>query len=162
MSYINDHLLVGEQILYRTKPHWIIFVLPIFLSIVGILLVIQTTPLELLGYLMLVAAVTQWISAYCTYATCEYALTNKRILIKMGFIRRQSIETLLQRIEGIQVDQNILGRILNYGTLVICGVGGTKDHFRTIDSPNSFRRNVQEQIERLIVADGENAEILEK
>ncbi|CAN5255880.1 PH domain-containing protein [soil metagenome] len=159
MSYIDENLLVGEYVLFRTKPHWIIFAVPIMLSVLAIVLIIQRTPIELLGYLLLFTAAVQWFTAYLTYATCEYGLTNKRILIKIGFIRRQSIETLLQRIEGIQIDQNILGRMLNYGTIIICGVGGTKDHFRMIDSPIQFRRNVQEQIERILQNTPEETEL---
>lgn len=158
MSYIDEHLLAGEQILYRTKPHWIIFGVPISLSILAIALIIQKSPIELLGYLLLFAAAIQWFSAYLTYVTSEYGLTNKRILIKIGFLHRQSIETLLQRIEGIQINQNLLGRILDYGTIIICGVGGTKDHFRMIDAPSVFRRKVQEQIERILMSNGEERE----
>jgi uncharacterized membrane protein YdbT with pleckstrin-like domain len=72
--------------------------------------------------------------------------TNKRVLVKIGWLRRQSLETLLSKIETIGVEQDILGRALDYGTIVVTGTGGSKEPFRTIASPMEFRRAVQEQI----------------
>jgi uncharacterized membrane protein YdbT with pleckstrin-like domain len=64
-------------------------------------------------------------------------------LIKVGLIRRHSLELLLQKVEGIGVDQGILGRILGYGTITVSGVGGTQEAFRMISNPLEFRRQVQ-------------------
>jgi uncharacterized membrane protein YdbT with pleckstrin-like domain len=80
-----------------------------------------------------------WIRA----SSSEFAITNKRVLIKVGLVRRHSLELLLQKVEGIGVDQSILGRILGYGTITVSGVGGTKEAFRMISSPLEFRRQVQ-------------------
>ena len=59
--------------------------------------------------------------AFVIYKTTEIAITNKRIIAKFGFISRRTIEINLQKIESIQVDQNVLGRLLDYGTIVIAG-----------------------------------------
>ena len=67
-------------------------------------------------------------------------------MIKTGFIRRNSLETLLTKVEGIQVNQGMLGRILNYGTIIVKGTGGTSNPFHKIDAPLEFRKKVQEQI----------------
>ena len=80
-----------------------------------------------------------WIKS----SSSEFAITNKRVLIKVGLIRRHSLELLLQKVEGIGVDQGILARILGYGTITISGVGGTKEAFRVISNPLEFRRQVQ-------------------
>ena len=81
--------------------------------------------------------------------TSEFGVTNKRVLVKVGFIRRYSIELLLTKVEGIQVAQSILGRILRYGTIIVTGTGGGKEPFHKIDDPFEFRRQVQEQIEAI-------------
>ena len=83
---------------------------------------------------------------YITYSTSEFGVTNKRVLVKVGFIKRHSLETLLTKVEGISVDQGILGRILGYGSIVITGTGGTKEPFHKINAPFEFRKQVQEQI----------------
>ncbi len=66
--------------------------------------------------------------------------------MKVGFIRRKSLEVLLSKVEGIQVDQSILGRILGFGSVTIIGTGGTQDQFDMLKSPFEFRRKAQEQI----------------
>jgi uncharacterized membrane protein YdbT with pleckstrin-like domain len=88
-----------------------------------------------------------WLAlmAFITYKTSEYAITNQRILVKTGFIRRLSLEIFLNRVEGIQVFQTVAGRVFNYGTIVIVGTGGSRDAFAYIPNPLLFRRVVQEQ-----------------
>mgnify|MGYP003795274701 CR=1 FL=1 len=80
------------------------------------------------------------------YRTSEFGVTNRRIIIKSGFIRRMSLETFLNRIEGVSVEQKILGRIFGYGTITFIGVGGTKNSFRKIKKPLELARYVQESI----------------
>jgi uncharacterized membrane protein YdbT with pleckstrin-like domain len=98
------------------------------------------------GLLLVLFAFPLVITALIARATSEFAVTNKRVLIKIGWLRRHSLETLLSKIETIRVEQGILGRALDYGTIVVSGTGGSKEPFRTIASPMEFRRKVQEQI----------------
>ena len=81
-------------------------------------------------------------------ANSEFAVTNKRVLIKTGWIRRHSLEILLSKIEGIRVEQDVLGRMWDYGTIVVSGTGGSKEPFHRIAEPMLFRRRVQDQISR--------------
>jgi uncharacterized membrane protein YdbT with pleckstrin-like domain len=80
------------------------------------------------------------------YVGTEFAVTNKRVLSKTGFIQRESDETLLSKVEAIAVDQGILGRMLGFGTVRITGSGGTEDAFAGISQPLEFRRQVQTQV----------------
>jgi uncharacterized membrane protein YdbT with pleckstrin-like domain len=98
------------------------------------------------GLLLVLFAFPLVITALIARATSEFAVTNKRVLIKIGWLRRHSLETLLSKIETIRVEQGILGRALDYGTIVVSGTGGSKEPFRTIASPMEFRRKVQDQI----------------
>ena len=84
-----------------------------------------------------------FIPPWIRSASSEFAITNKRVLIKVGLVRRHSLELLLQKVEGIGVDQSVMGRILGYGTITVSGVGGTKESFRMISDPLEFRRQVQ-------------------
>ena len=72
------------------------------------------------------------------------AVTNKRVIIKVGLISRRTAELNLNKVENIGVNQSILGRILNYGTITVVGTGGTHEQFRWVASPIEFRRAVQE------------------
>jgi uncharacterized membrane protein YdbT with pleckstrin-like domain len=85
--------------------------------------------------------------AFLVYNTSEYAETDKRVLVKFGVIKRRSLELLLNKIEGISVNQGLLGRGLGYGTIVVNGSGGTKEPFHSIREPFEFRKQVQAQVE---------------
>jgi uncharacterized membrane protein YdbT with pleckstrin-like domain len=66
--------------------------------------------------------------------------------VKIGLFRRTSLEVLLNKIEGIQVNQSILGRLVGFGSITVTGTGGTKDPFHNIAGPFEFRKQAQEQI----------------
>jgi len=147
MSYVEKHLMPGEQIEYRANLHWLVFILPTLLLIAGILLYsLGGNFLKILALILFVGVLVTGLSAVIERRTSEFAVTNKRVLIKTGLIRRHSLETLLSKIESIGVAQTLLGRILGFGTIVISGTGGSKEPFHRIADPMMFRRRVQEQI----------------
>ncbi len=170
MSYVEQNLMPGEQIVYQTKLHWIIFLRPVLLLIIAIpLLFFATTlaarvrltdvPVPFWVFLVflgspLVFAILNGLSAFVTYVTSEFGVTDRRVMIKTGFIRRNSLETLLTKIEAIGINQNIPGRIFGYGTIVITGTGGTDTPFHRINAPFEFRRQAQEQIAAVQGLDG--------
>jgi len=80
--------------------------------------------------------------------TTEVALTNQRVILKWGLIRRHTIETYLDKIEGIVVNQGILGRLLGYGSLLARGTGGGTNPCPGIKDPQAFRQQVNEQIQK--------------
>lgn len=80
------------------------------------------------------------IKAYVRYKTTELAITTKRVIVKFGFIRRSTIEINITKVESIQVDQDILGRMFDFGTLVIAGAGTTQAPIPGISRPMEFRK----------------------
>jgi membrane protein YdbS with pleckstrin-like domain len=148
MGYVEQNLMVGEKVTYRTKLHWVIFlwsVIFVIIAIVGFANGSHAIGVAIGVFFIFLAALTG-IWSYIEYSTWEFAVTNKRVLVKIGWIRRHSLELLLTKVEGIGVNQGILGRILGYGTIVVTGTGGTKEPFHKIDAPLEFRKRVQEQI----------------
>ena len=81
-----------------------------------------------------------WVVAYVKYKTTELAITNKRVIAKFGFISRRTVELNINKVESIQVDQSVLGRIFNFGTLVISGAGDPQAPIPGISDPMSFRK----------------------
>jgi uncharacterized membrane protein YdbT with pleckstrin-like domain len=146
MAYIEQNLMNGESIVYRSHLHWIIFLWPVIWFIVAIMLFIVGGNAAIVGTLVFLVAIVTGISAFIKYKTSEFGITNKRVIVKVGFIRRNSLEVLLNKVEGIQVDQDILGRILGFGSITVSGTGGSRDPFHKIDAPLEFRKKVQEQI----------------
>ncbi len=78
--------------------------------------------------------------------TSEFVITNKRVVVKIGLIWRRTLEMNLSRVETVNVDQSILGRLLDYGTITIIGTGGTRESFRSISKPLEFRRFFHEAV----------------
>ena len=148
MSYVDSSLMPGETVKWRTQLHKIMFVVPSILAIgvaiVGFWLFHKGFDAIYTGLSIIIALIIL-LPACIKYTTSEFAVTNKRVIVKIGFIQRQTMETLLQKIEAISVDQTVLGRILNYGTISIIGTGGTKESFVNIANPLDFRRSIQEQ-----------------
>jgi uncharacterized membrane protein YdbT with pleckstrin-like domain len=142
MGYVERNLLPNEEITYQARLHWIIYALPAVVFVIAILLALGGGGWiagSVLGVIAFALFLPPWIKA----SSSEFAITNKRVLIKVGLVRRHSLELLLQKVEGIGVDQGILGRIFGYGTITVAGVGGTKEAFRMISNPLEFRRQVQ-------------------
>jgi uncharacterized membrane protein YdbT with pleckstrin-like domain len=142
MGYVENNLLPNEQVTYRARLHRIIYLFPCCIFAIALLAALAGGGWiagAVLGAIGLILLVPPWIRS----SSSEFAITNKRVLIKVGLIRRHSLELLLQKVEGIGVDQGIIGRILGYGTITVSGVGGTKEAFRMISNPLEFRRQVQ-------------------
>jgi Bacterial PH domain len=168
-SFVEQNLMPGEQIIYRTHVHWIIYFAPlpllvfaaIMLVVIGVLNSSSSTLVKSSGGLFsgilfltgiilpLILIPLVLIRSLIYSKTREFAVTNKRVLIKWGFIQRHSMEVLLKQIEGIMVFQPIMGRLFGYGTISVTGTGGTHERFPLISQPLEFRRRVQHQIEML-------------
>jgi uncharacterized membrane protein YdbT with pleckstrin-like domain len=146
MSYIEKNLMNGESIVYRSKLHWVIFLWPAIWFIVAILFFASGSDAAAAGILFVLIAMGTGILSFMDYTTSEFGITNKRVIVKVGLISRNSLEVLLNKVEGIQVNQGILGRILGFGSITVSGTGGTKEPFHKIDAPLEFRRKAQEQI----------------
>ncbi|MBS0351648.1 MAG: PH domain-containing protein, partial [Proteobacteria bacterium] len=129
MSYIRDNLLKNEKLVYANQIHWIIFAMPVALlavslifSIFGPLIIpggiipIINIPLDsIISLAFLLAAIISGAATLMRYATSEYGITDKRIILKTGFIRINSLELFIDKIEAVYIDQTIFGRIFDYG-----------------------------------------------
>lgn len=125
-SYIEGALIKDEKITYTGNISlWslapLIFLGLLFVGLFGLGLIF-------------------WLVAFIRYKTTELAVTNKRVIAKFGFISRKTIELNINKVESIQVDQGILGRIFNYGSLVISGAGNPQAPIPGISDPMNFRR----------------------
>jgi uncharacterized membrane protein YdbT with pleckstrin-like domain len=118
-NYVDNNLIKDERVELETTYHWIIFI-------------------------SLRALFTLFIAPMIDRYTDEFAITNKRVIIKTGLISRKTFEMNHSKIESVNVDQSILGRILGYGTIGIVGSGGTREVFPNIKDPLAFRKKFQE------------------
>jgi uncharacterized membrane protein YdbT with pleckstrin-like domain len=148
--YIDEILQPGEKVLYSTNAHWIFYFPAIVAWIVALaLLIVSLTVAAGIPSLVLAcwaaAAVIAIAALYWTVRgwfhrlTTETDVTDRRVVHKTGFIKRRTFEIALDKIESVDVDQTILGRILNYGDVTIMGVGEGRQTISTIASPLAFR-----------------------
>ena len=149
--YIDDILQPGEKVLYSTNTHWIFFLPAITGWIVAIAFFVVSgmvpggTPMLLslsMSAISAIFALYKTVTAWFHRWTTETDVTNLRVVHKTGFIQRQTFEMSLDKVESVDVNQSILGRILNYGNVSIFGVGEGNKTIDTIASPLEFRNHI--------------------
>lgn len=149
--YIDDILQPGEKLLYSSNLHWVVYWKAIVAWIVACtLLVLSRTTLEenlILFYLasaaVLALAALYWsVRAWFLRWTTETDVTNLRVVHKTGFITRKTFEISVDKVASVSVDQSIMGRILNYGDVIIENMGDDEQKIETIASPLAFRSNI--------------------
>jgi uncharacterized membrane protein YdbT with pleckstrin-like domain len=74
--------------------------------------------------------------------TTEVAVTDRRVIYAIGFLNRHTVEINMDKIESVDVEQDLLGRLFNYGDIAIHGTGDTHEVLRKIDHPLDFRNHV--------------------
>jgi membrane protein YdbS with pleckstrin-like domain len=146
--YIDDILQPGEKVLYSTNAHWIFYWPAIVAWVVAIALLVVSRLIDpgtpalfclAVGAVAAVIALYKMMTAWFHRWTTETDVTNLRVVHKTGFIKRRTFEMSLDKVESVDVNQSILGRILNYGNVTILGVGEGKETITTIASPLEFR-----------------------
>jgi uncharacterized membrane protein YdbT with pleckstrin-like domain len=149
--YIDEILQPGETVLYSTNAHWIFHLPAIVAWIVALILLVlsrQTTVEGLVLLCLASAAVVALAALYWSLKgwfhrfTTETDVTNLRVVHKTGFIKRRTFEMALDKVESVDVNQSILGRLLNYGDVTINGVGEGRETISTIASPLAFRSSI--------------------
>ena len=146
MSYIKANLNSGEKINNFTKPS----IKPVIVQTVILLPVIffssyvifeGATIASVIGTVLIVGLILvfEMIKIYVS----EFAITNKRVISKLGLIRRDVEEMNLKSIESVNLKQSIIGRILNYGSIVISGRGSSQVTFKDIDDPVQIRKKIK-------------------
>ena len=142
MAYIDEKLHEGEQVLYRTNRHPVGIMFPIFFMVIVLVIFGAAGVGRLLALLAML-----WFAAELWQRTAEFGVTQKRVLMKGGFLRKTLLDTPLDEIAGIQVTQSYLGRKLGYGTVVVRGKDGGSNTFSIVNHPQDFANRVQEQID---------------
>ena len=145
MSYVDSQLLPGENVMYRSKLHWQVFLVPGFFAIILLLASIGLfgSGAKGTGLILLILAGLLILVPFIKRANSEFAVTNKRIIVKLGVFTTRTVELLHTKVEAISVNQGLLGKMLGYGDIVVTGTGGTREEFKAVASPLELRRAVQ-------------------
>jgi uncharacterized membrane protein YdbT with pleckstrin-like domain len=162
MSYVEENLLPNEKIFLTAKMSPAVFLSPILFFIISLIVLGLSLNLGskhdemasvIAGFLfcfsgiIFLSSISGGIIVLIILLTTEFAVTNKRVIAKTGFIRRNSLDLRLTKIESVEVNQNILGRLLSYGTITLTGTGGTRQSFRGIVDPINTKRKINQIVE---------------
>jgi len=146
VSYTDETLLPDEHVVYRTALHWIIFARGALVLLAGVAALIAVPHVPLVGAAILLVGVLMLIPPFIDYQTTELGVTNKRVIVKVGFVRRRTLELLLRQVEALSVDQTLGGRMFGYGTITLTGTGGVREVYHRVREPLELRRRIQGQV----------------
>ena len=146
MSYVQQVLQPDEALRFRTTLHWSIYLAAIIALVIGLAFLVwhyvegKANLLLLLGAIVfgvtgIVLAIGAWLKRFGT----EVAVTDRRVIYKTGLVQRHTVEINLDKVESVDVDQSLLGRLLGYGTVTIRGTGQAVEPLRDIADPLPFR-----------------------
>jgi uncharacterized membrane protein YdbT with pleckstrin-like domain len=149
MPYIDNHLLEDESLVHITRLHAIVLLAPAMVvsGLAGVMSIVSDVPVVwyVVGFFLLLAA-WRLLDRLILYLTSEFGVTSKRVLGKTGLVRLKTTDIVLAKVEAIRINQSILGRICNFGDVLVTGTGGTEEVLSYIPAPRLFSKLIQEQL----------------
>ena len=151
MGYAERVLQPGETIAYRARLHWVIYLLGLFFVILavaaagGTMLFKDETlriALIVIAAIALAIGLYQMVRAWLWQANTEITVTTRRIIYKTGLISRSTVEMNLDKVESVLVQQGLVGRMLDFGTVIVRGVGAGLEPIPLISRPLQLHRHV--------------------
>lgn len=147
MSYIQNNLQAGEEIKYKADIHWYIFAYPVILLLLSAFFSsAQTGLFYYVSIFLLLSGLFQLIKRILLKMGAEYVVTNKKVILKSGILNRDALELVLNKSEGIRINQSLMGRMLGFGSIVVT-TGGVTNKFDFITNPIKFRNEINAQIQ---------------
>jgi uncharacterized membrane protein YdbT with pleckstrin-like domain len=152
VGYAEKVLQPGETIAYRARLHWIVYLGGIVLVVAAVILALLAVALPgghavrlgllLAALIALILGLFQMLRAWFVVANTEIIVTNRRLIYKTGFIARDTVEMNLDKVESVLVEQTLLGRMLDFGRVVVRGVGSGLEPIDRIAAPLELHRNI--------------------
>jgi uncharacterized membrane protein YdbT with pleckstrin-like domain len=151
MNYVQRVLQPDEKVVYATRLHWLIYLKAILFLILALVCLVLASgasepgiaiPLWIGAAVLGLFGLLSGISAFIQQAATELVLTDRRVIYKTGVFKRHTMEMNRSKVETVGVDQSVLGRLLNYGTVIVRGTGGSFEPIRHIEDPLTFRNHI--------------------
>lgn len=126
--------------------HWIVYTGSLLWFVFGVFILRGGDAYRTPGGMFLLLAIITGIFTFFKIKTAYYIVGEKWIAIQTGLLYRLTFEMSLSKIIDVKVEQGIMGKHFDYGTIVIFSVGGTRDAFHKIAVPNELKREIIERI----------------
>lgn len=133
-----------NNIVYKARLHWILFIWPILVFVVGAYTAMHFTPLYNAGLAVMGFAIFWEAVVWLTYQCSYLIIKKKQIILCTGIFVRQTLDISLNKIESVDIRQSLLGSMFHYGSLVITGTGGTKQYINYLNKPLTCRRYIEQ------------------
>lgn len=128
-----------EGVTYAAQLHWVIFGPPIVIFVGGIVAIVFN-PLAAIG--LLLVSIVAVVGAYWKLATTRIMVTPRRVIYRTGYIARRTVEMNKDKIESIDVNQSVLGRLFDFGSVAVKGTGGGIEAINNVAAPFELRHRV--------------------
>ena len=162
MGYVEDLLGTNERIVVRTRQHWMVLASSFFASLITAAAIVILSflatlfaapvlgPLPLLFLLLLLFPLASFLRIFLEWWNEEYLVTNRRVIQAEGVINKHVIDSSLEKVNDVVLNQSFLGRLLDYGDIEILTaseIGVNQLH--KIASPVQFKTKMLNQKEAL-------------
>jgi uncharacterized membrane protein YdbT with pleckstrin-like domain len=140
-----------ETNVYEAHVHWVVYLQAAAVALLGVATIVVTHAADIAPYAgigVLAVAAGLGIVAFLKTTTTEFLITNRRLIVKRGITSRRTLETLLEKVEAVTVEQHLMGRIFGYGKVTVIGTGGTSETFSLVSDPMHLRQVIHDQIDR--------------
>lgn len=128
MRYIDESLAPGETIIARGKWPTIFWIGAwAALLLLGIILV---------GIFIFAGMAIKMM-------TTDFAVTNRRVILKTGWLNRRTNELSVDSVEGVSLDQSLWARLFGFGRVIVTGTGEARIVFPPMARPVDFRRAIE-------------------
>ncbi|MDR3536358.1 MAG: PH domain-containing protein [Acetobacteraceae bacterium] len=151
MAYYTRVLQPDERVLVVGRLHWSIYVRAVLVLVVAFAILVgsfwlqdaqQESIVQLVAALVALVGLLEALRVAIRRHTTEIVVTDKRVIFKRGVISRHTVEMNVGKIETVDVEQGLLARLFDYGTVVIRGTGSGFEPLRGVGEPLAIRNAI--------------------
>ncbi len=136
--------MIDSDIVYQARLHWIFFLWPIVLLCFAIYIGYEYEEFYQPSLFIALIAMIWLFMMWLNYQFSSLIIKKNQVILRTGVLVRQTIDIPLTKIESIDIRQSILGSMLQYGSLVITGTGGTRQMVNYLNKPLTCRRYIEQ------------------
>jgi len=134
----------NQRVVYQARLHWIIFVWPLLLLLLGLSLSFAFVASREVGLMIVLIAMAWGFLMWLTYQFSSLTIKERQVILRSGILVRQTIDIPFTKIESIDIRQSIVGSLFQYGSLLITGTGGTRQWMGYVAKPLTCRRHIEQ------------------
>jgi uncharacterized membrane protein YdbT with pleckstrin-like domain len=151
MPYYLKVLQPGETVRVVGRLHWLIYANAVLLLVIALAIALLAAELTdptqrqlvlLVALVVVVLGGLVFLGAWVRRKGTEIVVTDRRVIYKRGFIARRTVEMNISKVETVDVEQSIAGRLLGYGTVLIRGTGESLEPLRHVEAPLTIRNAI--------------------